>query len=121
MFSSGCTASADVVDCPYATVELDAGLTGARQVHFSLPQGEAPAEGWPTVVFFQGSLFSAELSFHGEQGDALGQFELARTVDALLEAGFAVIAPEVVAGGRPSGKRTFRRRRWHGKAAATTR
>lgn len=99
LFSSGCTISTDVVDCPYATVELDAGLLGARKVHFSLPQGEAPADGWPTAVFFQGSLFSAELSFHGRQGDPLGQFELAKTVDALLQAGFAVIAPEVIAGG----------------------
>lgn len=99
LFSSGCSVSADVVDCPYATVELEAGLLGERQVHFALPQGDPPATGWPTVVFFQGSLFSAELSFHGEQGDALGQFELARTVDALLQAGFAVIAPEVIAGG----------------------
>jgi poly(3-hydroxybutyrate) depolymerase len=68
-------------------------------VHVAIPQGEPPANGWPAVVFFQGSLLSAALAFHGERGDAFGQFELAHTVSTLLGEGFAVIAPEVAGGG----------------------
>lgn len=99
LFSSGCRVEDDVVDCPYSTIKVEAGLLGERDVHFVVPEGDPPAQGWPTVIFFQGSLYSAELSFHGEAGDDLGQFELAKTVDALLRTGFAVLAPEVIAGG----------------------
>jgi len=70
-----------------------------RDVHFAVPTGTEPPTGWPTVVFFQGSLVSAEFSFHGEAGDASGQFQLARTVKGLLDAGFAVVAPEVLGEG----------------------
>ena len=94
-----CTDVEGVVDCDYDTVGIDAGLGISRDVHIAVPAGTAPPAGWPTVVFFQGSLFSAELAFHGESGDAYGQEHVARTAQALLDAGFAVLAPEVLGEG----------------------
>jgi dienelactone hydrolase len=70
-----------------------------RDVHMAVPAGDAPSTGWPTVVYFQGSLASAELAFTGRTDDLAGQFELAETVQALLDAGFAVVAPEVLGEG----------------------
>ena len=67
-----------------------------------MPGGTPPTAGWPTVVFFQGSLSSSEFAFHGEAGDASGQLQLARTIKALLDAGFAVVAPEVLGQGTTS-------------------
>jgi len=93
-----CNTSADAVVCAHSTVVVADGLLG-RDVHFALPRGTPPAAGWPVVVFFQGSLFSAEFSFDASVDDAFGRFELARTVSALLDAGFAVIAPEALGEG----------------------
>jgi len=99
-FVSTCDATATSVDCPYTTVRVDPGLGFAtRDVHVATPLGTPPTDGWPAVLFFQGSLFSAELSFTGTDGAPFGQFHLARTVQSLLDEGFVVIAPEVLAGG----------------------
>lgn len=95
-----CTATDDTVDCPYETVSVDPGFGFfSRDVHVATPSGTPPQDGWPAVLFFQGSLFSAELSFSGQRGAPFGQFELARTVQSLLDAGYMVIAPEAFADG----------------------
>ncbi len=51
------------------------------------------------MVFFQGSLYSSELSFSGEPGAVHGQFFLVKTVKALLDAGYVVLAPEALVDG----------------------
>jgi predicted esterase len=95
-----CTTTADTVDCPYSTVGIDPGFGFlSRDVHVATPNGTPPQGGWPAVLFFQGSLFSAELSFTGERGAPFGQFELARTVKSLLDAGYVVIAPDAFGNG----------------------
>ncbi len=97
---SVCTTTTDTVDCPYTTVQVDPGFGFlSRDVHVATPNGTPPQDGWPVVLFFQGSLFSAELSFSGERNAPFGQFELARTVKSLLDAGYVVIAPEAFGNG----------------------
>lgn len=91
-----CVELEDSVQCPHKTYRLDPALfeIEEREVHWQLPQGEPPEAGWPAVIFFQGSLFSSEYSWSGKQGDAFGAYHQARTIQALLDGGFAVIAPE---------------------------
>jgi poly(3-hydroxyoctanoate) depolymerase len=96
-----CMSTDDDIRCSYETTVFEMGLLngGDRDVHFQVPIGPTPAAGWPVVVFFQGSLFSAELSFSGSRGDAFGRLSLAQTFGSLLDAGFAVIAPETLGEG----------------------
>lgn len=92
--------------CHYNTATL---VTehGAREVHFALPlsggrdDGAAgpPADGWPTVIAFQGSFFPAELYFTSDSSMAFGGEYQGQTVRALLEQGFAVVAPEAQVNG----------------------
>lgn len=90
---SGCEVDAEHVRCPQRTVALPVrGRT--RDVHVGVPPGDAPPGGWPVAVLFQGSFFPAGWFFHGREGDPYGGLHQARTVEALLSAGFAVVAPE---------------------------
>jgi pimeloyl-ACP methyl ester carboxylesterase len=91
-----CEASEARIDCAKTTVTFATGAFGlaAREVHLMHPVGEPPADGWPAVVMFQGSFFSADGTFSGERDGEFGDFHEARTVMALLDAGYAVIAPE---------------------------
>ncbi len=87
--------------CHYNTATL---VTehGAREVHFALPLdgGEGtPPDGWPTVIAFQGSYFPAELYFTSDRSMAFGGEYQGQTVRALLEQGFAVVAPEAQVNG----------------------
>lgn len=88
-----CTVEADHVECPFHTTTFWKGLM-AREVHVQVPAGEPPAAGWPTVIFFQGSLLSAQGAWDGDEGDAFGELHQAGTIAALLAAGIAVVAPE---------------------------
>ena len=84
------------VRCPHETSLIDTGYPGLsqRQVHWQVPLGTAPAEGFPAVIFFQGSLFSSQYAWEGVAGEVFGALYQARSLGALLDAGFAVIAPE---------------------------
>lgn len=90
---AGCTVVEQEVDCAYSTLRLQVGLS-RRDVHYALPAGDPPAAGWPVVILYQGSFVSAERYFHGREGQLFGQLHQARLVDQLLQAGFAVLAPE---------------------------
>jgi pimeloyl-ACP methyl ester carboxylesterase len=70
-----------------------------RQVFFQLPLGLAPEGGWPTVLWFQGSFFPASHTFSAVRSDPFGAYDQAATVKALLDGGWAVIAPEAAQGG----------------------
>ncbi len=101
LLTSLCTTSAASVDCPSNSVELQVDQLGLvkRKVYYQLPAGTPPAAGWPTVFLFQGSFFNAGLSFHGSTGDPFGAYYQALTVKQLLDAGFAVLAPQTHLGG----------------------
>lgn len=90
---AACTQAEDEVDCPFSTVTFWKGLSG-REVHVQVPLGEPPPDGWPTVLYFQGSLNSAQDAWHGVSGEAFGGLHEARLLATLLESGFAVVAPE---------------------------
>lgn len=71
----------------------------ARVVHYQVPLGTPPAAGWPTVFMFQGSFVSAGLTFSATSSDAFGMYYQTEVVMSLLDAGFAVLAPEALSGG----------------------
>lgn len=91
-----CTETAISVRCSYEHRDLKVDGLGLvkRRVYFQQPQGTPPAGGWPVVLLFQGSFFSAELCFQGIVGEPFGAYYQGLTVKQLLEAGFAVLAPQ---------------------------
>lgn len=90
-----------VLTCSHDKVELTGGALGlaTRRVYYALPQGTPPPGGWPVVLMFQGSFFNAELCFQGHRLEPFGAYYQALTVKQLLEAGFAVLAPQTHLGG----------------------
>ncbi|MFO0577772.1 MAG: plasmid partitioning protein [Polyangia bacterium] len=96
MGSSRCTETAISVHCTYEHRDLQVDRLGLvkRRVYFQQPLGTPPAGGWPVVLLFQGSFFSAELCFQGVQGEPFGAYYQGLTVKQLLDAGFAVLAPQ---------------------------
>jgi dienelactone hydrolase len=94
--SAPCTETAISVRCTYDRRDLPVDRLGLvkRRVYFQQPQGTPPAGGWPVVLLFQGSFFSAELVFQGIKGEPFGAYYQGLTVKELLEAGFAVLAPQ---------------------------
>lgn len=91
-----CEVDADTITCAKRTYTIATGAFGlsAREVHFMLPEGEAPETGWPVAILFQGSLHSAEGSWQSREGDEWGGYHETELIAALLEAGFAVLTPE---------------------------
>ncbi|MCE3011704.1 MAG: prolyl oligopeptidase family serine peptidase [Proteobacteria bacterium] len=79
------------IHCPHKEVTLFKGTLDQREVLWSLPQGEPPQKGWPVVILSQGSWFPVE--FSRPSGLPLGGFNEVRLIQALLDQGFAVIAP----------------------------
>ncbi len=92
-----CSLEGDRLSCTHRTFEVPVArpIPLTRVVHVGVPRGVAPASGWPTVFLFQGSLFSAQLTWSARPGDTFGAFWQTSTVQALLDAGFAVVTPEV--------------------------
>lgn len=89
-------ADEDVLSCSHETELLLTGLSGfePREVHWQVPTGTPPEGGWPAVMVFQGSLFSSEYSWESGPGASYGAYNQTRMIAALLESGYAVIAPE---------------------------
>ena len=92
--ASRCTESGTALTCTSHTSEV-----AGRAVTYELPLGMPPAGGWPTVVFFQGSFVPGSHAFTAMPSDPFGQLELTRTVQALLDRGYAVVAPDARSGG----------------------
>lgn len=84
------------MSCVYETQTVLTGLSGLvpRDVHWQTPLGEPPPQGWPAVILFQGSLFTAELFWSAVQTDAFGYWNQGLLTKTLLDRGFAVITPE---------------------------
>lgn len=94
--ASRCEIDAGTLSCAYETTIVLTGLSGLapREVHWQTPLGDPPAEGWPAAIVFQGSLFTAELSWSAVQTDAFGYWNQGLLTKTLLDRGFVVITPE---------------------------
>jgi dienelactone hydrolase len=68
-------------------------------VHYQIPLGTAPAQGWPAVLLYQGAYVSAGLTFSASSSDLYGMYYQTELVKLLLDAGYAVLAPEALADG----------------------
>lgn len=90
---SRCTRTESLVQCEHQTVTLEVGGL-SRRLHYQLPLGKAPDAGWPVVFFWQGSLVSAAKAWDGTPGESFGGWYEAQLLADLLDAGFAVLAPE---------------------------
>jgi len=99
--------SPDPIDDGGSRCDGDATLTcsshaivlGGRTVTYEVPLGTPPANGWPAVVFYQGSFIPGSRAFSASQGASFGQYQLTSTVKALLDGGYAVIAPNALGDG----------------------
>ncbi|MFO0723096.1 MAG: PHB depolymerase family esterase [Myxococcota bacterium] len=96
--ASRCTLSAARAECSHRETRLTAAGV-ARAVTYEVPIGTAPPQGWPTVLFFQGTTVPGSAAFAADQGARFGQYQLTRTVKALLDRGFAVVAPNALLDG----------------------
>jgi poly(3-hydroxybutyrate) depolymerase len=87
----------DEASCSYLSRWVFPFLTPPRQVHYQLPLTPEPAGGYPTVIYFQGSVIPSAKAFEAASSEILGQYQLTRTLKALLDRGYAVLAPESMA------------------------
>ncbi len=92
--SSRCDENDVSIACSNHKIQL-----GGRTVAYEVPIGDAPAAGWPVVIFYQGSFFPGSGSFSANVADPFGAFQLTGTIKALLDRGYAVIAPDAGGGG----------------------
>lgn len=99
--ASRCAVTATTLTCDHQSTTLFTGFTGLlpREVHWQVPLGEPPPEGWPVVLAFQGSIFTAELFWVVLNVDAFGMWNQGMLTKTLLDEGFAVITPEAHLGG----------------------
>ena len=93
---SRCKLDGKRIHCSHHSDTLWTGTTGVtpRVVHWQVPVGDGPPEGWPVAILFQGSLFSADTFWDADQNDGFGGYNQVLVTRALLDAGFAVITPE---------------------------
>ncbi len=99
--TSRCDLGEHTLTCTRQSTTVWTGFSGLlpREVHWQTPLGEPPAAGWPAVILFQGSLFTAELFWVVLDTDTFGFWNQGLLTKALLDAGFTVITPEAHAGG----------------------
>ncbi|CAN5489605.1 hypothetical protein BH11MYX1_BH11MYX1_56570 [soil metagenome] len=92
--ASRCASDATSITCPSEAVTI-----GGRTITYEVPAGAPPAAGWPAVVYYQGSFVPGSQAFSAKLTDAFGAYQLTRTVQALLDRGYAVIAPNALGNG----------------------
>ncbi len=83
------------IDCSYRVTPIASSGVTQRDVLWELPLGTPPVGGWPVVLIYQGSFL--EVEFSRKKNDSFGAYWEARTIKALLDAGYAVIAPRAAA------------------------
>lgn len=96
--TSRCQATSSQVICSQRELSLTA-LFVPRKVTFEVPLGTAPAAGWPVAIFYQGSFIAGSQMFTADRGDAFGKYQATLTIKTLLDAGYAVLAPDALLGG----------------------
>jgi poly(3-hydroxyoctanoate) depolymerase len=94
---SACTAGYSTLDCHATSTTLTVDGS-AREVLWKVPAGTPPAAGWPVVLAFHGTNDPAGKHFYWSWWSTIdnlyGGYYQTKTVQALLDAGFAVIAPK---------------------------
>jgi hypothetical protein len=85
---SRCTITATKGECTHVEYTI-----GGRLVYAQTPMGAPPAEGWPAVVVYQGSLYGPTMTWAGDTTMPFGGFNQVKLQAMLLDNGFAVIAP----------------------------
>lgn len=101
---SACTATYSSLDCHATSTTLMVG-EDEREVLWRVPDGEPPPGGWPVVLAFHGTNDPAgkffEWSYWSSVDNLFGGYYQIKTVQGLLDHGFAVLAPKarVRAGG----------------------
>lgn len=90
-----------VLTCTRNTTTLWTGALGItpRQVHWQVPTGTPPEGGWPAVVIFSPSLYSAEVAWSASRARPAGAYHQTKTFKELLDNGYAVLTPESHLGG----------------------
>lgn len=84
------------VECSYRATWIDSGVVGQREVIYELPLGAPPAAGWPVVLFYQGSFFPLDNFLYYSNMPFGGYYE-GKTIQKLLDNGYAVVAPSAPA------------------------
>lgn len=93
--ASRCVQQGEVLACPFMTLTLTPDpLYGPRKIHWQVPLGQPPSGGWPAAILFQGSLLSAAGGWDSAPGELYGMQYQTLLIQALLDAGFAVLTPE---------------------------
>ena len=92
--TSRCSGDEQSITCSSHAMQI-----GGRTVTFELPLGDPPSAGWPVVVFYQGSFVAGDRAFSATKDAQFGQYQLTSTIHALLDDGYAVIAPNTLGNG----------------------
>jgi poly(3-hydroxybutyrate) depolymerase len=95
--ASRCATTATTITCQHQVLSLDAG--SGRPITYETPLGTPPVAGWPTVLFFQGSLVPGDTAFAATTTSPFGEYYLTLTIKALLDDGYAVVAPDAASDG----------------------
>ena len=93
--ASRCTSTATSISCSAQTAWIDSGSAGQRKVVFQVPTGSAPSAGWPVALLFHGSLVRVS-GFTYASDAPFGGYHQGELVRALLDSGYAVIAPNAL-------------------------
>lgn len=96
---SRCTETPDRIACTYEATSLPAQAGILRDVLYQVPTGTPPNGGFPVALFFQGSFHGPALMFDAKSDATFGGYHVAKTIKSLLDAGYAVVAPEAHAEG----------------------
>lgn len=94
-----CAVDGDRRACTHSVHELSTGAFGQRRVYAELPLGDAPPTGWPVAVLFQGTGNPAAGFWEAARSNPWGAWHQVGVVEALLDAGFAVLTPDTQGGG----------------------
>lgn len=86
---SRCVVTAERAACEHQQKKL-----GGRDVAYATPAGAPPKDGWPAVVYFQGSFVAGSSAFEAPHDAKFDMYKLTLTMKSLLDRGFAVIAPD---------------------------
>lgn len=85
-----------VIQCSSESMSVKLAGNDTRKVLYQVPDGVPPSAGWPVVFIYQGSFMPIE--FSGRSNQFFGGFNQIRVIRALLDNGYAVIAPRAYQG-----------------------
>lgn len=83
--------SSHTLSCTYKSKTVYSYYGIPRTVRYQVPEGTAPAGGWPAVLMYQPSVFP--IFWTAPDYSPAGAYYQVQTIQALLDAGYAVIEP----------------------------